>query len=285
MDAATLVNFALVALATQSLGQDFLPTAENITWSSSNFKTMLMWSPPPKNYSYTVEFSSDGMDRQRSPSCIQSMETECDLTDQLKDLKATYTAVVLSEPLPHVHAGLEELPYSSSARFCPYRDTQIGRPNFSISLSNDNTKVTLHIKDPLTAIKRDGIFLNIRQIFRQDLKYRVLYNKAGQTGKKKKLSQSSMVELASLDKSGSYCFSVAAFIPSRRADRQLGTWSHLRCSPRSDRSPLAEYDLNVIGGLIGLLLISALAGVTVTVVCCRRRRRQNQKKCVATDEV
>ncbi|XP_028857113.1 tissue factor-like isoform X3 [Denticeps clupeoides] len=179
------------------------------------------------------------MDRQRSPSCIQSMETECDLTDQLKDLKATYTAVVLSEPLPHVHAGLEELPYSSSARFCPYRDTQIGRPNFSISLSNDNTKVTLHIKDPLTAIKRDGIFLNIRQIFRQDLKYRVLYNKAGQTGKKKKLSQSSMVELASLDKSGSYCFSVAAFIPSRRADRQLGTWSHLRCSPRSDRSPLA----------------------------------------------
>lgn len=32
------------------------PRAQNVTWNSINFKTMLTWSPKPKDYSYTVEF-------------------------------------------------------------------------------------------------------------------------------------------------------------------------------------------------------------------------------------
>lgn len=34
------------------------PRAQNVTWKSTNFKTILAWEPKPSaEYSYTVEFS------------------------------------------------------------------------------------------------------------------------------------------------------------------------------------------------------------------------------------
>lgn len=36
---------------------EIFPKAQNVTWSSVNFKSILTWSPKPTNYSYTVEFS------------------------------------------------------------------------------------------------------------------------------------------------------------------------------------------------------------------------------------
>lgn len=34
------------------------PRAQNVTWKSTNFKTVLSWDPEPSElYSYTVEFS------------------------------------------------------------------------------------------------------------------------------------------------------------------------------------------------------------------------------------
>ena len=47
----------------------------------------------------------------------------------------------------------------------------------------DKSKVTVNITDPLTSIHKNGKQLNIRDIFKNDLKYKISYYKAGSTGK------------------------------------------------------------------------------------------------------
>lgn len=44
------------------------------------------------------------------------------------------------------------------------------------------------------------------------------------------------VELTNLDKGESYCFMVAAYIPSRSAEKRLGDWSKPKCSPRESKT-------------------------------------------------
>lgn len=52
------------------------------------------------------------------------METECDLTAELKNLKASYNADILSEPKRGVSSDLVEFPHVTSERFSPYNDSQ-----------------------------------------------------------------------------------------------------------------------------------------------------------------
>ncbi|XP_061127165.1 uncharacterized protein LOC133147084 isoform X5 [Syngnathus typhle] len=104
----------------------FYPSAQNVTWKSTNFKTILTWEPLPTDYSYTVEFSVVAKDKQRNSNCIRISTTMCDLTSSLTDLNACYVADVLSEPPLGVTSDLTEFPYTSSSRFCPANDMTHG---------------------------------------------------------------------------------------------------------------------------------------------------------------
>jgi len=78
-----------------------------------------------------VNYCRLGQDRQRTPHCIKSMETECDLTAELTNLKASYNADILSEPMRGVSSDLVEFPHVTSERFSPYFDSQYSQqPTF-----------------------------------------------------------------------------------------------------------------------------------------------------------
>ncbi|XP_052403604.1 tissue factor [Carassius gibelio] len=269
--ALILVWLTLVNGSPASLEVGKLTKATNVSWSSYNFKTILTWGPKPVNYTYTVEFSRVGRDKVRNPHCIRSSETECDLTNEL-ELKGVYSADVLSES-PLGSADYVEPPYTRSETFCPYNDTIIGRPEFRLN-ANKNNKIMLIIQDPITALHKDGRSLNIRDVFKKNLKYKIAYNKAGSTGKKMRTVDESKAEFNSLDEDQSYCFSVAAYIPSRKGDKRIGEWSLPKCSPQEHKTLIEVYGLAVIGGATLIILAFVIAVIILIVVCCKRARRQ-----------
>ncbi|KAL0156445.1 hypothetical protein M9458_047691, partial [Cirrhinus mrigala] len=60
----------------------------------------------------------------------------------------------------------------------------IGIPEFKIEVSSDKRKTTLHVTDVPTALfDADKKRLNIRDVFGDELQYRVIYRKAKSTGK------------------------------------------------------------------------------------------------------
>ncbi|KAE8280172.1 Tissue factor [Larimichthys crocea] len=259
-------------LSTQAVSASY-PKAQNITWKSTNFKTILTWEPKPSaDYSYTVEYSLVGKDRQRNPHCIRSLRTMCDLSISLTDLNSYYTADVVSEPPLGAKSDLTEFPYSSSPQFCPYKDTDIGRPDFKLEVSEDKKKTILHVIDPLTALFKDGSQLNIRDIFTDQLQYKVIYRKNKSTGKKEYTSKTNRIELTGLDRGESYCFNVQAFIPSRSFDKQLGELSHTQCSNNEDKSIFEVYSVGVIAAGIFLILLVIGLFIAVTVICYKRRQ-------------
>ncbi|XP_065114598.1 coagulation factor III, tissue factor a [Paramisgurnus dabryanus] len=248
------------------------PKAQNVAWSSINFKTLLTWSPKPTNYSYTVEFYQIGQNRERTPNCIRSVENECDLTSELKDLKATYSADILSEPPRGVNSDLIEAPHTTSDRFSPYNDTVIGRPEFEIEVSSDKRKTTLLVKDVPTALFNErNERLTIRDVFMDDLQYKVIYRKAKSTGKKEKISKSSTIDLTDLDRGVSYCFNVQAYLAHRKVDKQLGELSQTKCSPEEDSSIFEQYGVGVIAIAI-LIIILAVSAIIIIIVLCYKRR-------------
>ncbi|XP_051771056.1 coagulation factor IIIb [Ctenopharyngodon idella] len=248
-----------------------LTKAKNVLWSSYNFKTILSWGPKPVNYTYTVEFSRAGRDKQRNPHCIRSTETECDLTNEL-DVKGVYTAEVLSESLRGMISDHVEPPYTRSKQFCPYEDTLIGIPEFK--LTSKDKKIVLIIKDPITALHKDGRSLNIRDIFKKELQYKIVYNKAGSTGKHLKTVKENRAEFSNLDEDQSYCFSVAAYIGSRKGDKSLGAWSLPKCSSQEHKTVFDVYGPTVIGGAALIILAFVIAVIVLIVVCCKRARRE-----------
>ncbi|KAI1883124.1 hypothetical protein AGOR_G00242000 [Albula goreensis] len=175
MDVRTCAAFGFILFASYivggAMGNTNLHRARDVTWSSHNFKTLLTWGPKPTDYSYTVEFYGVGKDRERTRHCIRSKETECDLTGSLLNLKDTYYADVLSEPEMGA-SDLVEFPHSTSQKFCPYTDTLIGRPDFKYEVDKARNKITLFIQDQLSAISKDDKMLNMRDIFKDDLKYK-----------------------------------------------------------------------------------------------------------------
>ncbi|XP_053198495.1 coagulation factor IIIa [Scomber japonicus] len=269
--AASLAGFILFFLFTNSALGSF-PKAENVTWISTNFKTLLTWGPKPsEDYSYTVEFSLPGQNGQRNFNCIRSSATVCDLTSSLTELKAYYTAEVLSKPpLGETSDGPEI--FTRSPRFSPYKDTGIGRPDFKLEVSEDKKKTTLHVTDPLTALFKDGHQQSIRDIFGDELEYKVTYRKNQSTGKKTHISKSSVIEIIGLDRGESYCFYVQAFIPSRSVDKQLGEESLTECT-KHDPSIFDMYSVGVIAAAILLILLVIVVIVAVTVICCKRRNK------------
>ncbi|KAJ8279161.1 hypothetical protein COCON_G00062270 [Conger conger] len=253
------------------------PQAEDVKWHSFDFKTLLTWGPKPTNYSYTVEFSVVSKNRQRNPHCIRTMNTECDLTNLLTELKETYSAVVQSEALPGETSDQIEPPFTRSERFCPYKDTKIGKPDFKIVVSKDKRNITLYIQDPISAINKDGRFFNMRDIFTNDLKYRVSYGRAQSTGKRTEDTEGNTIQL-DVDQGKSYCFNVRAYIPTRAHGNQFGDLSQTKCSPAGDVPFYKEYGIGAVVGII-LLVLFLIAAAVALVVCYRRRSRtRNQGK-------
>ncbi|XP_029979816.1 tissue factor-like [Sphaeramia orbicularis] len=258
---------------------DSFPRAQNVTWKSTNFKTVLTWEPEPSaHYSYTVEFSQVGRDRQKNPHCFRSSKTQCDLSSSLTDLSVCYTADVLSEPPLGVTSELTEFPHTRSPRFCPMEDTDILRPDFKLHVSEDKRKTTLYVSDPLTAIFKDGRQLTIRDVFGERLEYKVTYRRNQSTGKKVYNSKSNVVELTDLDRGDSYCFQVQALIRDRRPDKQLGELSRTLCSHDDDPSILEVYSVGVIAGAIFIILLLIGVIIAVTVICCKRRKKTLKKE-------
>ncbi|XP_054478904.1 coagulation factor IIIa [Anoplopoma fimbria] len=264
--------FIAFFLSTHSASGSY-PRAQNVSWKSTNFKTILTWEPKPSaDYSYTVEFYVVGADKQRNPHCIRSLLPVCDLSSSLTDLNAYYTADVLSEPPLGATSDLIEFPHTSSARFCPYKDTDIGRPDFKLKVSEDKKRTTLYVTDPLTALFKDGHQLNIRDIFSHQLEYKVTYRRNKSTGKKIYYFKTNEIELKDLDQGESYCFNVQAYIPSRSIDKQLGELSQTQCSD-DNQSIFEVYSVGVIAAAIFLILLLIGLIIAVTVVCCKQRKK------------
>ncbi|XP_069368676.1 tissue factor-like [Paralichthys olivaceus] len=120
-----------------------------------------------------VKFYRVSGNNQRTPHCIRTTETVCDLSSSLTDLNAYYTADVLSETPRGATTDLIESPHTSTPRFCPYKDTEIGKPDFKLEVIESQKKTTLYVTDPLTALFKDGHQLNIRDIFADQLHYKV----------------------------------------------------------------------------------------------------------------
>ncbi|XP_030611847.1 coagulation factor III, tissue factor a [Archocentrus centrarchus] len=255
------------------------PQAWNVTWKSTNFKTFLTWEPKPSpDYSYTVEFSQVGGNKQRTQYCIRSSATTCDLSNSLTDLKACYVADVLSEPPQGVISDQIEFPHKSSPKFCPYKDTDIDSPDFKLEVSKG--KATLTVTDSLTAHFKDGVLQNIRDIFSEELQYKVTYWKNKSTGKKVWFSKTSVIEMTNLDQGESYCFQVQAYIPSRSFEKQLGEMSQTLCSKDDDQSIFKVYSPAVIISTIVLILLLIGIIITVIVICCKQRKKvpKSEKK-------
>ncbi|XP_032388254.1 tissue factor [Etheostoma spectabile] len=248
--------------------------AENVRWFSLDFKTILRWTTKPSDHKYTVSYSSDDLNWLGCPHCTRVSDSECDLTDELKASDRTYSAKVQTEPLIEDDSDdPDEFPHTNSLPFNPYRESNISAAAFTVK-AVDKSRVNVSITDPLTSIHVGGKQLSIRDILKKDLKYKITYHKSGSTGKRDILSDSSTAQVSKLDAGQSYCFMVAAFIPSRPRATQQGAWSTRQCTP-GDSNSLEELSLGTWVGVAFVLLTVLITIVMVTVLCCRCRRQRN----------
>ncbi|KAL3054545.1 hypothetical protein OYC64_017475 [Pagothenia borchgrevinki] len=259
---------------TLTAAENNMPKAENLKWVSLDFKTILNWTTEESDYKYTVSVSSDDSDWSTSPDCIRMSESECDLTEHLTPYDRAYKADIQTEPdLVDYDEDYENYPHTYSDPFNPYRESKISAVDITVE-AVDESRVMVNITDPLTGIHRRGKQLSLRDVLKNDLKYKISYYKSGSTGKRDIISDSSMAEVSKLDAGESYCFMAAAFIPSRPKGSQLGAWSQQLCTPQ-EGSILHELNLGVWVGIIFILLTVFFIIVTVTVLCCRCCRQRN----------
>ncbi|KAM9349406.1 tissue factor-like [Symphorus nematophorus] len=250
------------------------PKAENVHWVSQDFKTILTWTARHSDHTYSVLYSENDRDWKETPDCIQASDS-CDLTPVLEPINRDYYADIKTEPSsPDYDYDLEELPHTFSPPFNPYKQSNISAVSFTVEAVDENT-VVLNITDPLSAIHQHAKQLSIRDIFKKDLKYKISYYKAGSTGKRDNISDSSIAQVSGLDAGHSYCFVVAAFIPSRPPNSQYGAWSEQRCS-QGQTDVIQELSFGAWVGIIFILLTVLIIFITVTVLCCRCCRQRNK---------
>ncbi|NXE37309.1 TF factor, partial [Ptilorrhoa leucosticta] len=252
-------------------GYEELPTAVNITWSSINFKTILQWQPKPSGYFYTVEIHGRTSDIKRK--CILTSETECDVTDVLRNVKETYTAHILSV-MPAEMDNFEEPPFAVSEKFTPYSQTVIGKPEIK-DYSQKGSKLNVVFKDPLTPyIFPNGSFQSIQDIFQHDLEYKLYYWKDQSSGKKDVTTKGHKFEV-SVDSGKNYCFYVQGIIPSRRENRN-GQESMVHCTSVG-RNILDEYGTEVFI-IIAVIAVAVITlAIVLPVVLCKRKKAKKAR--------
>ncbi|KAF4021572.1 hypothetical protein G4228_013443 [Cervus hanglu yarkandensis] len=114
---ALLFGLVLIQVAGVA-GTTDVVKAYNITWKSTNFKTILEWEPKPINSLYTVQISPRLGNWKNK--CFYTTNTECDVTDEIvKNVKETYLARVLSYPAD-IRSYAVEPPFTNSPEFTPY---------------------------------------------------------------------------------------------------------------------------------------------------------------------
>lgn len=246
------------------------PTAQNVRWVSLDFKTVLTWTVEESDHSYTVLYSS-GSDWIEAPDCIETSASECDLTHHLKHLNEDFEADIRTESDDFsINYGEDyDVPHTYAPKFNPYKESNISALEFSLE-DVDKSTVILNIKPPLTFFNERGKQQTIKDILTDELKYKIIYYKSGSTGKREKISDSSRAEVSGLDAGQGYCFTVAAFIPSRPKANQHGAWSTQQCT-QGDFSQ--ELSLGAWVGIVFLLIILLITFITATVLCCRRKHQ------------
>ncbi|KAM7099815.1 tissue factor [Molossus nigricans] len=258
-----LLGWVLVQVAGAS-GTTGVVVAYNLTWKSTNFKTILEWEPKPINTVYTVQISPR-LGNWKS-KCYATTDTECDLTDEIvKDVKQTYFARVLSLPAnANSYAG--EPMYTNSPDFTPYVETNLGQPTIQ-SFNQADTKLNVTIRDARTLVRVNGTFLSLRDVFGEDLSYILYYWKASSTGKKTAKTNTNEF-LIDVDKGENYCFNVQAVISSRRAN-QKSPESPTECT--SQKKGVSR-DMFFIIGAVVLVVITFIATLSLSLHKCRKAR-------------
>ncbi|NXX13319.1 TF factor, partial [Podargus strigoides] len=254
-------------------GNPELPRAVNITWSSINFKTILQWQPKPSGYFYTVEIHRKNSDTKKK--CILTAETECDVTDVLRDVRETYTAHVLSV-MPSEMDNFEEPLFAASEEFTPYNQTVLGKPEIR-NYTQKGSKLNVVFQDPLTPYTfPNGSFQTIRDIFQHDLEYKLYYWKDQSSGKKDATTKSNKFEV-SVDSTKNYCFYMQGIVPSRRENRS-GQESMVLCTSVG-RNILDEYgaEVFIIIAVIAIAVIT-LAIVLSVILCKRKKAKATREK-------
>ncbi|XP_036893020.1 tissue factor [Sturnira hondurensis] len=265
-----LLGWVLVQVVGAS-GSTGVVAAYNLTWKSTNFKTILEWEPKPINHIYTVQISRR-LGNWKS-KCYFTAETECDLTDEIvKDVKQTYSARVLVMPANATgYAG--EPVYTKSPEFTPYLDTSLGQPRIQ-SFEQVGTKLNVVVQDSRTLVKANGTFLSLRDVFGEDLNYVLYYWKSSSTGKKTVKSNTNEF-LIDVDKGENYCFNVQAVIPSRKVN-QKSPESAIECT--SQETSLFKDKFFIIGAAVCVAVVFITALSLCLCYCRKARARRSSKK-------
>ncbi|XP_061317836.1 tissue factor [Pezoporus flaviventris] len=259
---ALLLSALLWSLA--AAGNPELPRAVNITWSSINFKTILQWQPKPSGYLYTVEIHGQTSDTRKK--CILTAETECDVTDLLRNVRETYTAHILSVASSGMD-NLEEPPFAVSEKFTPYSQTVLGKPEIQ-NYTQKGSKLNVVFQDPLTPYTfPNGSFQSIRDIFQNDLEYKIYYWKDQSSGKKDAITKSHKFE-ERVDSSKNYCFYIQGIIPSR-SEKRNGQESMVLCTSIG-RNILDEYGAEFF--IIIAVTVIAIITVVLSVILCKHKK-------------
>lgn len=195
-------------------------------------------------------------------------ETECDVTDVLRNVKETYTAHILSVTSSGMD-NFEEPPFAVSEKFTPYSQTVLGKPEIQ-NYTQKDSKLNIVFQDPLTPYTfPNGSFQSIRDIFQHDLEYKLYYWKDQSSGKKDAITKSQKFEV-SVENTKNYCFYIQGIIPSRRGNR-YGQESMVLCTSIG-RNILDEYgaEVFIIVAVIAIAVITL--AIVLSVILCKRKK-------------
>ncbi|XP_055484132.1 tissue factor [Psammomys obesus] len=268
--AALAPTFLGCLLAQVALAAGIPAKAVNLTWKSTNFKTILEWEPKPINYFYTVQISSRSQDWKNK--CFLTTDTECDLTDEItQDVHQAYEARVLSIPRSNSHG--EEPLFTNAPKFIPYVDTKLGQPVIQ-HFEQDGTKLNVTVEDSYTLVRRNknGTFLTLREIFGNDLIYTLAYRRDSSSGRK--IAETNTNEFSvDVDKGSVYCFNVRAEILSTK-NKQRSPDSITVCTDQP--KGIARETLITVVAVVVLMVTIFLILLSIC-LCKRRKGRAGQK--------
>ncbi|XP_042534488.1 tissue factor [Dipodomys spectabilis] len=246
--------------------------AYNLTWKSTNFKTILEWEPKPINHVYTVQISSGFGDWKNK--CFSTTSTECDITDEIvQDIYQTYEARVLSHLPGNLHHTdfVGEPPSANSPKFIPYLDTKLGQPTIQ-SFEQVGTKLNVTVEDTRTLVRSNGTFLSLHDVFGKNLSYTLYYWRASSTGKKTAKTNTNEF-LVDVDKGKGYCFTVQAVILSRKVNPKSPESIFECTSP--EKGVFREM---LIVGAVVIMAVILIVVLSVSLYKCRRGRRGRSGK-------
>ncbi|XP_037355820.1 tissue factor [Talpa occidentalis] len=265
--ARTLLLAWVLVQVTGAAGTEDIAVAYNLTWKSTNFKTILEWEPKPVNHVYTVQISRPLGDWKGK--CFSVTETECDLTDEIvQDVHQTYSARVLSHQVDATSSTGEPL-FTNAPQFTPYLETKLGQPIIQ-SFEQLGTKLNVTVQDAYTLVRRKDKFLRLRDVFGQDLSYTLYYWKASSTGKKTAKTNTNQF-LIDVDKGEDYCFHVQAVIPSRRTN-QKSPESAIECTNQGKGVPREMFFI------IGAVVFAAIVFIIVLTVSLHKCKEAKAKR-------